>query len=164
MGCDKRVAYITLFSLDVAVWIIWVICGWLIFGFECGEVFLLVHVVVGVHFGVQTLIFTTLLDESYGKRNRPSHGAPLTWVMGSIFAFSGDLFLLVNDARIYATTSGESETCRKVRIFELALESAITVIAFLSIIWGAALAIKDRKSERVLRKPVTTENLLNKQH
>ncbi len=141
------------FALDCTASVLWFLNSLLIVGFGCWDQ-ILVHVTVGVHFGVQTVAFAFLLDDEAEHPLEIDEASrtptrllprrfPVAWIVASIYALLGDFSLLAYDAHNYQTLV-LTDACRGVLQYELLIESAVTLIALVSIFWFAALNIERR--------------------
>jgi hypothetical protein len=143
------------FALDCATSFLWLINSFIIVGFGCWSQ-LLVHIVVGVHFGVQTVCFAFLLDDQHAhdleadeasrtRRRILPRRFPAAWITASIYALLGDFSLLSLDAH-NLLTEGEhlTEACMGALQYELFIESIVTAVSLLSIGWFIALNIERR--------------------
>lgn len=144
-----------IFGLDCAVSFLWWINSWIMIAFGCWDQ-LNLHIIVGVHFGVQTVAFAFMLDDQYahelevddGSRTRkrvlPRH-FPTAWIVASIYTLLGDAAIIALDAHNYQSEGPHlSEACLGSLQYELFVEALVTAIALLSIAWYAALNIERR--------------------
>lgn len=141
-----------IFALDVAVSFLWLLNSFFIVGFDCWNQ-LLIHIVVGVHFGVQTVCFAFLIDDTAtheldvdARSQSRDHRLlpvrfPAAWITASVYALFGDFSLLSLDAHNLQSEILTPQ-CHGVLIYELFIESCVTFVAVLSICWYVALAIE----------------------
>lgn len=143
------------FALDCAASVLWLINSFIMVGFGCWDQ-LSTHIVVGVHFGVQTVCFAFLLDDqavhelevdeaSRTRRRLLPRRLPAAWITASIYALLGDFSLIALDVHQYQTEGPTlTEACLGSLQYELFIEALVTAIALLSIAWYTALAIERR--------------------
>ncbi len=156
-----------IFALDCATSFLWLLNSFFLVGFGCYSQ-LLVHIVVGVHFGVQTVCFAFLLDDQHAhdleadeasrtRRRILPRRFPAAWITASIYALLGDFSLLSLDIHNYRTEAAEmADACRGALQYEIFIESIVTAVSLLSIGWFVALNI-ERRWKRDHLPTTTTE-------
>lgn len=158
-----------IFALDCAASFLWWINSWIMIAFGCWDQ-LNLHIIVGVHFGVQTVCFAFLLDDqavhelevdeaSRTRRRLLPRRFPAAWITASIYALLGDGALIALDVHNYLDEGPHlSEACLGSLQYELFIEALVTVIALMSIAWYAALNIERRwKRDHPLETGVVKE-------
>jgi hypothetical protein len=166
---------LVILSADLFVLLLWALEGFMLGALCWAPIGLLVHVVVGIHFGVNLMAVSLVVDDmregrfeadaagSTAQRLLP-HRFPLGWIIASVVALFGDIFLLWNDVNNWTTGAfALTAQCRQLFIFELFIESFITFNALLSIVLFMALVFEREAHRRAAQNIVPTSTVQVKQ-
>jgi hypothetical protein len=148
MGCYLRArtllyALYVIISLDIMLLFAWLGSGFYIWN-KCPEN-LEFHVLFAVHFQQLVSILAVITDWRAHLSEEPfriSKTTPSYWILGSIVAFGGDLFLLA----MQINAPEPSPQCR-FRKIHVGLDGTGLVTCSISILWFLFVAISTRRSQ-----------------
>ena len=146
----RRIAYVIL-TLDLLLFIAWFIIAIYPVSVTCPED-LLLHVVLLLHFAQAATIGGVLDTWSEEiEEHAPIKYAPYSWIIASIVALFGDIFLLTSQL------IGEHvEHCEPTRISHIVWDSCAIAVCLISIIWFMVLYFYSNKRRHRKEKSETT--------
>lgn len=128
------------YAFDILVALAWSGVAIAILATDCWETMFVLHVLIFLHFGVQTVAIATLLEdinryeweEEHGQAHEPVR-PPIAWATATAITLVGDIFILSYDV-LHFRHMHSDEACYSLSAGQLGVDAANAFVATCSLI------------------------------